>query len=72
MEGEPIYVDPCEGVMQTVVNEPGGAEYVPMQSHSLAHANRLLQREGRPMSQYIRRPSERRNTSVWYELAIRS
>ena len=41
IEGEPIHVDPCEVVMQTVVDEPGGAEYVPIQSHSLPHANRL-------------------------------
>lgn len=27
-QGEPINVDQCEGVMQRVVNEPGGAEYV--------------------------------------------
>ena len=35
LEGEPINVDPCEGLMQTIVAEPGGAEYVLMQSHSL-------------------------------------
>lgn len=28
MNGEPINVDICEGVMQQVVNEPGGAECV--------------------------------------------
>lgn len=27
--------------MQTIVNEPGGAEYVLMPSHSLPHTNRL-------------------------------
>ena len=32
IEGEPIHVDFCEDVMGAVVNEPGGAEYVPMKS----------------------------------------
>jgi len=31
MEGEPIHLDFCESVMQTVVNEPGGAECVTTQ-----------------------------------------
>jgi len=41
IEGEPIHVDACDAVMQTVVDEPGGAEYVPIQPHSLPHANRF-------------------------------
>ena len=28
IEGEPIHVESCEEVMQSVVNEPGGAECV--------------------------------------------
>jgi hypothetical protein len=28
IEGEPIHVESCEGVMQSVVDEPGGAECV--------------------------------------------
>jgi carboxypeptidase D len=28
MEGEPIHVETCEGLMQLIVNEPGGAECV--------------------------------------------
>lgn len=28
IEGEPIHVETCEGLMQLIVNEPGGAECV--------------------------------------------
>jgi hypothetical protein len=28
IEGDPIHVDACNGIMQSVVNEPGGAECV--------------------------------------------
>jgi carboxypeptidase D len=53
IEGEPIHDDLCEEVMQAVVNEPGGAEYVPMQSHSLTHANRLCsEKAGRCLNIY--------------------
>ena len=38
MKGEPINVDTCEGVMQKVVHEPGGAEYVsPLFCRSCIH-----------------------------------
>lgn len=69
IEGEPINVDFCEAVMQLVVDDPDGAEYVPMFPFA-SPCQQCLQPEGRPMSQCLRRPSERRHTSMWYELAI--
>lgn len=41
IEGEPINVDACEGIMQLVVGEPGGAECVYL-VHPLPSANSFL------------------------------